>query len=211
MHVKHIGRTVYTLFGSYLALTLGSLFEIILEPRKLVVLLGQKMKIPLEERFFEVYYVWLTFLHIKFVATKWHWNDTEPKWQYFCEMFLLVVITLHLIVHYMFKHTLVQYSYKNPNRYIGNQKLTWSALVEGYEQPYRPHCYSVHKGKHIFLSAMGGLFLKLIYHGAGTVVHLLLRKFSIKNKYSNEPVWRKFSPISQWALHRRSRARAGLR
>ena len=98
------------------------------------------MKIPLEERFFEVYYVWLTFLHIKFVATKWHWNDTEPKWQYFCEMFLLVVITLHLIVHYMFKHTLVQYSYKNPNRYIGNQKLTWSTLVEGYEQPYRPHC-----------------------------------------------------------------------
>ena len=72
MHVKHIGRTVYTLFGSYLALTLGSLFEIILEPRTLVVLLGQKMKIPLEERFFEVYYVWLTFLHIKFVATKWH-------------------------------------------------------------------------------------------------------------------------------------------
>ena len=38
--------------------------------------------------------------------------------------------------------------------------------------------YSVHEGKHFF-SAVSELFLKLIYHGASTVVHLLLLKFSI--------------------------------
>ena len=31
----------------------------------------------------------------------------------------------------------------------------------------------------IFVSAVGGLFLKLIYHGACTVVHFLLLKFSM--------------------------------
>ena len=38
--------------------------------------------------------------------------------------------------------------------------------------------YSVHEGKKI-VSAVSGLFLKLIYHGAGMVVHLLLLKFSM--------------------------------
>jgi len=31
----------------------------------------------------------------------------------------------------------------------------------------------------LFISAVSGLFLKLIYHGDGMVVHLLLLKFSV--------------------------------
>ena len=30
-----------------------------------------------------------------------------------------------------------------------------------------------------FVSAVSGLYLRLIYHGAGTLVHLLLLKFSM--------------------------------
>ena len=41
--------------------------------------------------------------------------------------------------------------------------------------------YSVHEGKHFVVSAVRVLFLKLIYHGAGTVVHLRLHKFSMTN------------------------------
>ena len=41
----------------------------------------------------------------------------------------------------------------------------------------------------IFVSAVSGLFLKLIYHGAGTVVHLLLLKLvSMLYLVTNVPV-----------------------
>ena len=51
-----------------------------------------------------------------------------------------------------------------------------STLVEGDEQPYYPHCKAT---QFSFVSAVSGLFLKLIDHGASTVVHLLLLKFSM--------------------------------
>ena len=38
---------------------------------------------------------------------------------------------------------------------------------------------SVHEGNKKFVSAVSGLFLVLIYHGLGAVVHLLLLKFSM--------------------------------
>ena len=38
----------------------------------------------------------------------------------------------------------------------------------------------------IFVSAVSGLFLKLICHGAGTVVHLLLLKFSMYEVMGSE-------------------------
>ena len=44
--------------------------------------------------------------------------------------------------------------------------LPWSTLVEGDEQPVPLVSYSVHEGKHFFVSAVSGLFLKLIYNGA---------------------------------------------
>ena len=39
--------------------------------------------------------------------------------------------------------------------------------------------YSFHDGKHFFGSAVSVLFIKLIYHGAGMVLHLLILKFSM--------------------------------
>ena len=57
--------------------------------------------------------------------------------------------------------------------------LPWSTLVEGDEQPVPLVSYSVHEGKHFFVSAVSGLFLKLIYNGASMVGHLLLLKFSM--------------------------------
>ena len=47
--------------------------------------------------------------------------------------------------------------------------------------------YSVHEGKKI-VSAVSGLFLKLICHGAGTVVHLLLLKADAE-KLSHSQTW----------------------
>ena len=63
------------------------------------------------------------------------------------------------------------------------KQLIWpSGHTEGDEQPSRPHTllsYSVHEGKHFFDLAVSRLFLTLIYHGACTVVHLLLLKVSM--------------------------------
>ena len=50
------------------------------------------------------------------------------------------------------------------------------SLEEGDEQPAASVSYSVHEVKHFF-PAVSLLFVKLIYHGAGTVVHLLLLKY----------------------------------
>ena len=45
--------------------------------------------------------------------------------------------------------------------------------------PVKSVSYSVYEGKHLFVSAVSGLFFMLIYPGPCAVVHLLLLKFSM--------------------------------
>ena len=58
-------------------------------------------------------------------------------------------------------------------------------LVPGDEQPYWPHQKATQSMKlNFFASGESATFLNLIYHGAGTVVHLLLLKSSVDQYFT---------------------------
>ena len=72
----------------------------------------------------------------------------------------------------------------------------WSPLVEGDEQPYQPHQQAMQSMKiNVFGFSCKTSFLNLIYHGAGTVVHLLLLKVSMCNVMCSLPT-KQFKKVS---------------
>ena len=52
----------------------------------------------------------------------------------------------------------------------------------------------------MFVSTVSGLFLKLIYHGAGMVVHLLLLKFSMVQTDDSDGPNKKLTSSLSWAM-----------
>ena len=116
------------------------------------------------------------------------------KWEDF-----LIIFTLHVCTSPL----------RNPQKTVSHLiwLSPWSTLVEWDEQPYWPHWQATKSMKvKKIVSAVSGLFLKLIYYGASMVVHLLQLKFSMALIIASfEGPWRPAASRSRSASRPKSR------